>query len=160
MAAKTYLKASEGFDIYLDGPIAVTDYPWNVSAQASTGTIVADAGAFTGAKALAFIGGTAAAISGLQYTFPTSLRSGYNTANATDRGVFGVAFWFNMNHMTAPATHWLMSLGSSTAAGVYNLFGITAAAVGAASMNFLAPAGAPVTYPIITNTYYWVDIRW
>lgn len=159
MAAKTYLKAAEGFDIYPDGSIATSNYPWNVSAAISSGNILSNAGAFAGSKALTFTGGTTVAVSGLQYTFPTNMRSGYNTALATDRGVVGIGFWFNMNQMTTPFTAWLLSLGSSTAAGVYNLFGITAAALGAASMQFNAPAGAPITYPIISNVFYWVDIR-
>lgn len=159
MATKTYLTAAEGFDIYPNGPISTTDYPWTVSAQASTGTIVANVGAFANAKALAFTGGTTVAASGLQYNYPANLRSGFGTTAATDRGVLGIGFWFNMNQMTAAATHWLMRLGSSTVAGFYNVFGVTAATPSAASMMFLSPSGSPVTYPIATNTYYWVDIR-
>lgn len=163
MAAKTYMKAAEGFDIYLNGPIATSDYPWTVVDATRTATITPDAGAFPGAKALAFTGGTTSAVPGLQYSFPTELRAGYNTALATDRGVVGIGFWFNMNQMNSAVTSWLLQLGSSTQAGVYNLFGVTAAAVGSASMifatNMNTPATAPVTYPIIANAYYWVDIR-
>lgn len=156
-----FLRTAEGFDIYSSGNIATTNFPWYVVDATRTGNVTSAGGVF-GGNALVFSGGTTTSTNGLDYQYATTANPSSSATSAGTKAMFGFGFWFNATAATAGTTQVLLQLGSSTTTGQYSMLGYTYAA---GNLSLIFPTNttfttSPFSYPILTNAWYWIDIRW
>lgn len=147
----------DGLNVLPNGKLT-TRYPWS-QVGTQTGSIVAGAGAFTGAKGLT-MDATGNLAQCLTYAFPNFGTFQRNNTSNTGKGLYGFGTWLRIDSAaTTLAATTLIGFSSLLTAGVIPLVVVTKSVALGLELcfptNLTTPASNPIKVGLTEGTNYW-----